>query len=246
MKHLKSKILVLCGSFFLLAACVRPLSPVWPGTNNEFSSTTVITPLSSEQWGSAPMGRQPVVQGSFGGGLTASTPPVLPFSDEKEVSNTTEVPVPKTPAPEIPVSKTPVSKTPVSKTPVPETPVPETPKSTVKQLSVPDASEVVSSLEVKSSEDIDSEYPVEDWLAQEGMDLKVLMQSWGDRAGWRIVWETDRKYVLKAGAMFHGRFIDVTSALVKAFKRAKPVPYAIFYKGNRVVVVKTLGHENAD
>lgn len=216
MKHLKSKILVLCGSFLLLSACVQPLSPVWPSANREVSSATVVAPLGSEQWGSAPMGRQPIVQGSFGGGLTASTPPVLPFSDEKEVSNVPDV------------SDSPVKQEIHD--------VPETATS----------SKVEPLLEEDSSEDIDSEYPVEDWLAQEGSDLKTLMQSWGDRAGWRVVWETDRKYILKAGAMFNGRFVDVASALVKAFKRAKPVPYAIFYKGNRVVVVKTLGHENAD
>jgi hypothetical protein len=37
--------------------------------------------------------------------------------------------------------------------------------------------------------------------------------------------------------VFKGRFMDVSSALVRNFSRAEPIPYAKFYKGNRVLVV---------
>ena len=89
------------------------------------------------------------------------------------------------------------------------------------------------------------EDPVEDWLAEEGKTLKTLLTEWSDRAGWRLVWNTNRNYTLTAGAMFRGRFADVSSALIRAFARAKPAPIATFYKGNRVLVVETLEDENA-
>ena len=66
-----------------------------------------------------------------------------------------------------------------------------------------------------------------------------------DRAGWRLVWNTNRNYNLTAGAMFRGRFADVSSALVRAFARARPAPIATFYKGNRVLVIETMEDENA-
>ncbi len=90
-----------------------------------------------------------------------------------------------------------------------------------------------------------TEDPVEDWLAEEGKTLKTLLTEWSDRAGWRLVWNSNRNYTLTAGAMFRGRFADVSSALIRAFARAKPAPIATFYKGNRVLVVETLEDENA-
>ncbi len=96
----------------------------------------------------------------------------------------------------------------------------------------------------QSSNDV-SEDPVEDWLAEEGKSLKTLLTEWSDRAGWRLIWNTNRNYTLTAGAMFRGRFADVSSALIRAFARAKPAPIATFYKGNRVLVVETLEDENA-
>lgn len=89
------------------------------------------------------------------------------------------------------------------------------------------------------------EDPVEDWLAEEGQNLKELMMEWSDRAGWRLVWKTNRNYPLTAGAMFRGRFADASAALIRTFARAKPAPIATFYKGNRVLVVETMEDENA-
>ncbi len=90
-----------------------------------------------------------------------------------------------------------------------------------------------------------SEDPVEDWLAEEGQTLKGLLTEWSDRAGWRLVWKTNRNYPLTAGAMFRGRFADASAALIRTFARAKPAPVATYYKGNRVLVVETMEDENA-
>lgn len=95
------------------------------------------------------------------------------------------------------------------------------------------------------SDGVSAEDPVEDWLAEEGKSLKTLLTEWSDRAGWRLVWNTNRNYTLTAGAMFRGRFADVSSALIRAFARARPAPIATFYKGNRVLVVETMEDENA-
>ncbi|MFV0627063.1 MAG: toxin co-regulated pilus biosynthesis Q family protein [Alphaproteobacteria bacterium] len=90
-----------------------------------------------------------------------------------------------------------------------------------------------------------AEDPVEDWLAEEGGTLKQTLTEWSDKSGWRLVWNTNRNYKITAGAMFRGRFADVSSALIRAFARARPAPVATFYKGNRVLVVETLEDENA-
>ena len=81
--------------------------------------------------------------------------------------------------------------------------------------------------------------------AEEGQNLKALLTKWSEESGWRLVWNTNRNYVLNAGAMFRGRFADVSSALIRAFARARPAPVATFYKGNRVLVIQTMEDENA-
>lgn len=97
-----------------------------------------------------------------------------------------------------------------------------------------------------ADETYDPTDPVEDWLATEGSSVRSLLTEWGDRAGWRVVWSTDREYILEAGAMFRGRFMDVASALIRSFARARPAPWGTFYKGNRVLLVTTQEDENAD
>ena len=64
-------------------------------------------------------------------------------------------------------------------------------------------------------------------------------------SGWKLLWNTNRNYVLSAGVMFKGKFADVSSALIRAFARARPAPIATYYKGNRVIVVETMENENA-
>jgi len=69
------------------------------------------------------------------------------------------------------------------------------------------------------------------------------LQDWANKEGWDLVWATSREYPVQASAVFKGRFMDVSSALVRNFSRANPTPYAKFYKGNRVIVVSTASGE---
>lgn len=80
---------------------------------------------------------------------------------------------------------------------------------------------------------------VRSWVVANGQTLREVLQSWCDKEGWDLVWATSREYPIEASAVFKGRFVDVASALVRNFGRATPIPYAKFYKGNRVLVVST-------
>ena len=80
---------------------------------------------------------------------------------------------------------------------------------------------------------------VRSWVVANGQTLRQVLQSWCDREGWDLVWTTAREYPIEASAVFKGRFVDVAAALVRNFERATPIPYAKFYKGNRVIVVST-------
>jgi hypothetical protein len=80
---------------------------------------------------------------------------------------------------------------------------------------------------------------VRSWVVANGQTLREVLQSWCDKEGWDLVWATSREYPIEASAVFKGRFADVASALVRNFGRATPIPYAKFYKGNRVLVIST-------
>lgn len=98
-------------------------------------------------------------------------------------------------------------------------------------------------VEVASKEISDT--TITTWDAQEGDTLRELLTHWSSLAGWKLLWNTNRNYTLSAGVMFKGKFTDVSSALIRAFARARPAPIATFYKGNRVIVVETMENENA-
>lgn len=87
---------------------------------------------------------------------------------------------------------------------------------------------------------------VKDWNAVEGSTLRGLLTDWGDQVGWRVVWNMDRDYTLEAGAVFRGRFTDVSAALLRSFARARPAPKGVFYNGNKVLVISTREDENAE
>ena len=80
---------------------------------------------------------------------------------------------------------------------------------------------------------------IRSWVVANGQTLREVLQSWCDKEGWDLVWATSREYPIQASAVFKGRFVDVASAVVRNFGRAIPVPYAKFYKGNRVLVIST-------
>ena len=81
-----------------------------------------------------------------------------------------------------------------------------------------------------TGEGFSPEDPVEDWLAEEGKSLKGLLSEWSEKSGWRLVWKSNRNYTLTAGAMFRGRFADVSSALIRAFAVQNRLLSALFIK----------------
>ena len=77
------------------------------------------------------------------------------------------------------------------------------------------------------------------WTAAAGRQLRAVLDDWAGRAGWTLVWQSDRDYPLEASASFTGDFTQAAQQLVAALAAVAPAPFANFYKGNRVLVVHT-------
>lgn len=107
------------------------------------------------------------------------------------------------------------------------------------QTVVAGGSEIAVDLSADAEPAVALQDQVRSWVVASGQTLREVLQSWCDKEGWDLVWTTSREYPIEASAVFKGRFVDVASAVVRNFGRAIPVPYAKFYKGNRVLVIST-------
>lgn len=78
---------------------------------------------------------------------------------------------------------------------------------------------------------------VDIWTANEGAALSDTLASWSERAGWKLIWESDSDFRLAAGGQFEGDFQDASQRLIEAFGRTRPRLRASFYGGNTVLRV---------
>ncbi|MFX7090759.1 TcpQ domain-containing protein, partial [Acinetobacter baumannii] len=68
-------------------------------------------------------------------------------------------------------------------------------------------------------------------------DLQVTLSGWARQAGWNVVWQSAYSYELVSGSRFSGSFEDSVKALLLAMRQPRPNPTAVFYGGNRVLVI---------
>lgn len=85
--------------------------------------------------------------------------------------------------------------------------------------------------------------PPEPFIAQSGRTLRDTLRQWAERSQWSVIWNTDRDYIIKAGATFNGDFVHAASELLRALAKARPSVKGIFYSGNRVLTVTTTEDE---
>ena len=79
----------------------------------------------------------------------------------------------------------------------------------------------------------------EDWTATADAPLSATLAGWAERAGWKLVWESDSDFRLAAGATITGDFPSAAGQLIDAFSHTRPRLRAVFYAGNKVLRVWT-------
>lgn len=84
------------------------------------------------------------------------------------------------------------------------------------------------------------------YVANAGGDLQATLTSWSQQAGWSIVWQSSYSYELTSGSRFAGSFEDSVKALLLAMRHTRPNPTAVFYGGNRVLVVSNKSQTATD
>lgn len=78
------------------------------------------------------------------------------------------------------------------------------------------------------------------WQVPSHGTLREMMESWGERAGWRVVWDTDLDYPLEAGFEVRGDFVKAADAVFAAYWDAKE-KFAVRAYSNNVLLVRQMG-----
>lgn len=81
------------------------------------------------------------------------------------------------------------------------------------------------------------------WAAMSGSTLKDTLETWAQAAGWKVVWDTETNYGLRASATFAGTFVTAVTDIVDTIHLNNPELTVTMYTGNRVVHVQTLLNE---
>lgn len=75
------------------------------------------------------------------------------------------------------------------------------------------------------------------FAAPVGADLQGVLTGWARQAGWTLVWQSAYSYELTSGGRFAGAFEDSVRTLLLAMRHTRPNPTAVFYGGNKVLVI---------
>lgn len=84
------------------------------------------------------------------------------------------------------------------------------------------------------------------WSVQAGSDLQSTLNAWSERAGWKLLWQSDFVYEINSGSTFQGSFHDSVKALILAMRDVRPTPTVTFYGGNRTLVLSNDGRGTTD
>ena len=70
--------------------------------------------------------------------------------------------------------------------------------------------------------------------------LLDVLEDWGARAGWSVVWNIGRRYAVRAGASFEGGFLDAVDRLLAAPATRRSL-VALAHEPNRHLVIEPAG-----
>lgn len=75
------------------------------------------------------------------------------------------------------------------------------------------------------------------WIVEKNRTLREILENWAETAGWTVVWDSQRDWMIESSASFTGDFQNAAGDLIKAFAQAKPPVVGTFYK-NRTLVIE--------
>lgn len=75
------------------------------------------------------------------------------------------------------------------------------------------------------------------WTLTANHTIGQDLQAWGEKAGWRIIWNLQKDWTIPASTIFTGEFPTVAAEVVKTLASNGALIHAQFFEGNKTMVV---------
>jgi hypothetical protein len=80
---------------------------------------------------------------------------------------------------------------------------------------------------------------VDVWQAKAGATLSAVINEWGKKAGWDVVWNIDFDYPIQAQLVFEGSFLDVIVGVFRSYETAeRPLLVDVYEKQHLIVITE--------
>lgn len=82
--------------------------------------------------------------------------------------------------------------------------------------------------------------PSKVWFAHGGNTVRTTLEAWGKKAGWTVVWNSDKDWTIPASFAHSGQFEAVATWMFRQLAAEGVLCKVRFYEGNQTVVVNLL------
>jgi len=82
---------------------------------------------------------------------------------------------------------------------------------------------------------------VPQWTLKPGDTIGRSLQTWADKAGWKVIWNMPKDWSVPATTVFHGDFQSAAEQVIQALAANGALVKAQFYTGNNTLVVSGPG-----
>lgn len=79
--------------------------------------------------------------------------------------------------------------------------------------------------------------PIPIWTLTAGATVGHELQSWGEKAGWKVIWNMQKDWSVPASTKFEGEFPVVAAEVIKTLASNGALIRAQFFEGNKTMVV---------
>lgn len=75
------------------------------------------------------------------------------------------------------------------------------------------------------------------WRLMSGMLVGQQLASWGQAAGWRVIWNYNQDWLVPSAAVFQGDFTSAASQVLDYLAAEGAPVHGVFYQGNHTLVI---------
>ena len=76
-----------------------------------------------------------------------------------------------------------------------------------------------------------------DWVLSAGGLIGDQLVSWGQSAGWNVIWSSKQDWTVPSSAVFHGDFASAASQVLEDLSAEGASLHGVFYQGNHTLVI---------